>query len=165
MQIKDKKEVLAQIESAFSNVRRPQQFVDASHCEECAEHNETLSKCDRDSIGLKELGNAGWDPMCFVNPHAFKYYFPSMVRLAFDDKTNNEYLNQFLFHITYEGNESRFFEHFDSQQVSAVADLMRFLKFNWKKKIEREMLTTDVDNGVEIWASLEAAYPVGMARK
>lgn len=164
MQIKDKKVVLAQIESAFAKARKPRQFVDASHCEECAEHDETLSKSDRERIGLKEMGNPGWDPMCFVNVEGFKYYFPAMVRLAFDEESENEYLSQFLFHITYEKDESRFFNQFDSEQISAVADLMRFLKFNWKKKIERQLLTKEVDQGVALWERFESRYPVNQGK-
>ena len=155
MRIKEKHEILSSIEAAFSHCRRPHNFIDASHCEECAEHNDTLCNTNRDEIGLKELGNPCWDPMCFVQPQGFVYYFPAMVRLAFDDSTNNEYLNQFLFHCTYEGGKNPNFKHFTNDQVRATADLMRFLKMNWKKKLEYLMATEDADIAVRVWERLE----------
>ena len=78
-----------------------------------------------------------------------------MVRLAFDDSTNNEYLNQFLFHCTYEGGKNPNFKHFTNDQVRATADLMRFLKMNWKKKLEYLMATEDADIAVRVWERLE----------
>jgi len=69
-------------------------------CCECQEHNETLASHDPDSITLKELGNPGWDPMCFASDQAFAYYVPAMVRLAFEDPY---YMEQLVFHLTRPG--------------------------------------------------------------
>ena len=160
MQIKEKQKIIEQINLAFGKVPRPKEFVNNPyHCEECGEHNDTLSQTNRDEIGLKELNNPGWDPICFVKPQAFLYYFPALVRLVFDDKSNNEYLWQFLFHCTYEGTESRLFCHFNREQISATRDLMYFLKYNWKKKIEKMCLTKDVDKAVKIWDDLMRDIP------
>ena len=158
MKIKHRNEILAQIESAFSDCVKPDEFVDASHCEECAEHNETLSKTSRDEIGLEELGMPGWDPICFVKPEGFLYYFPAMVRLVFDESTDAQYLSQFLFHCTYEGENSRFFSHFSREQVRATADLMRFLTTHWKDKLEACSVTRDAETAVQIWERLEQKF-------
>ncbi|WP_309396501.1 hypothetical protein [Cerasicoccus maritimus] len=155
MRVPEKQELLNEINAAFADCRRPAEFVNAAHCEECAEHNETLTNTNRDEISLKELGMAGWDPMCFVKPAGFLYYFPAMVRLAFDDRSDNVYLGQLLFHCTYEGVESRFFKHFNASQVKVTADLMRFFKYNWQRKIYLHGLTDDVDRAVAIWENLE----------
>ncbi len=83
----------------FAATPRPTKFVDASHCSECAEHNATLSAHTPGSITLEELGNPGWDPICFVQDiNAFRYYLPAMARLACG-QGEAYYLAQFLFHL------------------------------------------------------------------
>ena len=108
MLIKDKESIFEEIQEAFSNVRKPSQFLDdPQHCEECAEHNETLCNSTRETVSLKELGNSGWDPLCYVTPQGFMYYSPAMVRLSLDSESDDDYLNQFLFHTTYEGIDTK----------------------------------------------------------
>lgn len=156
MRIKQKHEIIENIELAFASCKRPREFVtNPSHCEECAEHDNTLRNTDRERIGLRELGRAGWDPLCFASPQAFLYYFPSMVRLLFDQSANDAYLAQFLFHCTSEENQVRCFPKFSLLQAQATADLLRFMKMNWRKKIERDLLTETVDDAVRIWSDLE----------
>ena len=46
---------------------KPVHFTTYRHCCECAEHDETLLAYDIDSIGIEQLGNPGWDPLCFVS--------------------------------------------------------------------------------------------------
>jgi hypothetical protein len=154
MKIKEKHKVIEQINLAFGRIQRPKEFVDVTHCDECKEHNETLLETNCEEIGLKELGNPGWDPICFVRPQGFLYYFPALVRLVFDDKSNNEFLDSFLFHSTYEGVKSRFFVHFNEQQISATLDLMLFLKFNWKKKVEKMGLVKELAQAVTLWEKI-----------
>lgn len=92
------KELLDQIREMFAADSRPEHFTDYTHCEECADHNETLKKYDRYTIPLDELNNPGWDPVCFLKPEAFRYVFPRLCELAYG--MNKEYyLDQFLFHL------------------------------------------------------------------
>ena len=79
--------------------QRPKYFTDYKHCEECNEHNITLSNSHIDLIRLKELGNDFWDPICFVNNEGYLYYFPAFVRLAVKSGEDNYYITQFLFHL------------------------------------------------------------------
>lgn len=46
---------------------KPGHFTNYQHCDECAEHDETLRSTDVDTIGLGELGNPAWDPICFCS--------------------------------------------------------------------------------------------------
>ncbi len=86
------------VREAFRAVPRPDGLFIRGTCRccECEEHNATLASHDVDSISLKELGNAGWDPMCFASDAAFLYYLPAMFRLAFEDRY---YVDQLLFHL------------------------------------------------------------------
>jgi hypothetical protein len=50
---------------------KPEHFTTYRHCCECAEHDATLLAYDVNAIGVEQLGNPGWDPLCFVSPEGF----------------------------------------------------------------------------------------------
>ena len=95
-------DAIARVNDVFGRVRRPALFVDPRHCCECAEHNATLAAHDPGTISLAELGNPGWDPICFVQDiDAFRYYVPALARLACG-QGDAYYLSQLLFHLNGE---------------------------------------------------------------
>jgi hypothetical protein len=96
----DEKALLAAVQRAFANVPRPEHFTNYRHCCECAEHDATLRGATPDTIGLAELGNAGWDPICYVSVEGFQYYLPALARLALG-RGRDYYLDQFLFHLRW----------------------------------------------------------------
>jgi hypothetical protein len=149
-------DIKAQVERVFSDAPRPAHFTNYRHCEECAEHDETLRSFDRDTIGLEQLGNPGWDPMCFVLPDAFKYYFPAMVRLALDSTDSDSYLDQFLFHMTYEGEGSRFFGVFSKSQRQVVLSVLRHIRANMASAVELYDLETELEDAIDLWVGLTA---------
>ena len=65
-------------------INKPVHFTNYEHCEECAEHDETLLSKTIDSIGLDEIGKEGWDPICFCSNEGKIYYMPSFIRLSLD---------------------------------------------------------------------------------
>jgi hypothetical protein len=93
-------ELLRAVERAFADVERPEHFTRYMHCCECAEHDETLRAATPATIGLPELGNPGWDPMCFVSVEGFHYYLPALARLALG-RGKDYYLDQLLCHLRY----------------------------------------------------------------
>ena len=90
--------IIDDIREIFAEEIRPEHFTDYAHCEECADHNETLKKYDRYALPFEELNNPGWDPICFVKPDAFRYLFPRLCELAYGEG-EQYYLDQFLFHL------------------------------------------------------------------
>ncbi len=110
---------LIALREAFQDVARPEGlFIQGTClCCECQEHNATLGSHDPDSITLKELGNPGWDPICFANNQAFAYYVPAMLRLAFEDPY---YIDQLVFHFNIPGRV----EHLTPAQAAAVLDAL-----------------------------------------
>ena len=93
--------LLHEIELAF-RMERPSWFVNAAHCCECAEHEESLQAETPDSLGLDVVGSPAWDPICFIsNPDGFKYFLPALARLACGSG-DDYYLTQFLFHLNSE---------------------------------------------------------------
>lgn len=97
-------EVLRRI-AASCETPRPEHFTDRDHCCECADHDDLLRSRDLQTLVVEDVGNAGWDPICFVTDQAFFYLFPALARLALDPPSYGYgwYLEQLLFHLTYEG--------------------------------------------------------------
>ena len=111
-----------EIDEEFSAIEKPNHFTNYLHCEECREHDDTLRRHTRESISLMELGNPGWDPICFIEgPKAFQYYLPALARLA-AGRGDEYYLDQFLFHL----NEGRITSMSASARI-AVANFLREL--------------------------------------
>src|SRR5947209_3270677 len=90
------------------NVPKPEHFTNYRHCCECAEHDATLLAHDINSIGIEQLGNPGWDPMCFASVEGLLYYMPALIRLTLDtiDKLQERYLDQLLFHLMRDGKDN-----------------------------------------------------------
>lgn len=113
-----KDEALARVVEAFADVPRPAEFGRGTcGCEECAEHERTLTSHTPETIGLTELGNAGWDPMCFASDAAFAWYMPAMVRLAL---TTDLYVDQLCFHLALPSRA----EALTREQTLAVRDAL-----------------------------------------
>jgi hypothetical protein len=73
-------QIMSVIHEAFAAEPRPEHFTNYTHGCECAEHNELLRARDRETLGLEDVGNPGWDPICFVTAEGFRYYLPALVR-------------------------------------------------------------------------------------
>jgi len=140
------------------NVPKPDHFTDYQHCCECAEHDQTLLTFDVDSIGLPELGNAGWDPLCFSSADGLRYYLPALIRLTLDtmDNPQETYLDQMLFHLVYDGPGNRLFSACSREQRDFVADFLEYLVEKYSSQIDEGALTSDeILRAHEIWRAAE----------
>jgi hypothetical protein len=111
--------ILAEIAEAFA-VPRPDWFVDAKHCCECAEHEAELQAETVETLRREVMGDGGWDPVVFIaNPDGFKYFMPALARLACI--TGPEYfLGRFLTYLHADRVES----FTDRQRVAVEALLL-----------------------------------------
>jgi hypothetical protein len=102
-------DILQIIKQAFAECRRPEHFTDYTHCEECAEHDEVLRSRDVDTLRIEDVGNPGWDPICFTTWEGFAYYFPALARLAFAEPeyADGWYGTVLLFHLVGDGRRNR----------------------------------------------------------
>ena len=123
---------LAKIREIF-RTPRPAQFVDPTHCSECAEHNDILIKHSVDTISLEELGNPGWDPICFVGIEGYKYYLPALARLS-TGTGDDYYLDQFLFHLNAER-----VEKLSAPEREALAEFLEALVESMPDEIESNL--------------------------
>jgi hypothetical protein len=117
-------EILSVVKEAFGRCKRPVHFTNWTHCCECGQHDETLRSKSVETIGLRELGNPGWDPLCFISPEGFKYYLPALARLALSSSETAWYGKQLLFHLNYQGAENRHFLACSEEQKRAVETLL-----------------------------------------
>jgi len=131
---------------------RPEHFTNYQHCDECFEHDQTLLNSTIDDIGMEELGNPGWDPMCFVEPEGLIYYFPALVRLCLDSSEEWSYIGQFIFHISYDGPQNRHVLAFSEAQRDFV---VRFLDHLLETRAELISLYGEDDElftAIRIWS-------------
>jgi hypothetical protein len=144
------KKWIDQAEQLFK-VKKPEHFTDYQHCCECFEHDQTLLTHNAESIGWDELGNPGWDPLCFVTPLGFIYYFPALVRLCLESDETNYYISQFLFHLTYDGHNNRYVQAFNQNQCQFVVQFLTHLLETKAKLIEQFDDTDDLFLAIDIW--------------
>ena len=93
-------EPLEKIRALFAEEKRPEHFTDFEHCEECADHDVTLQKYDNTNLPSHVVTNPGWDPICFITPIGFRYYYPRLCELAYG-AGNDFFLDSFLRHLEY----------------------------------------------------------------
>jgi len=147
-------QVLRTVKEAFATCRRPAHFTNYTHCEECAEHDELLRSRDSDSLSFDDVGNPGWDPICFVSPEGFSYYFPALARLALDgsDRTHDWYGSQLFFHLCYDGRQNSRFLACTPEQRRAVTALLRHLVETRAELADSHLATDDLFQALEIWS-------------
>jgi hypothetical protein len=145
--------ILEDVLQAFAAEPRPQYFTNYKHCDECAEHNDLLSSRDRDDLQLEDVNNAGWDPICFVTTEGFRYYMPSLVRLALESaQAGDWYLPQFLFHLIGDGPQNRRVACCaETEKQSIVAFLWHILESR-QELIARYEIEDDLQQALEIWS-------------
>lgn len=138
------------------NVPKPIHFGNYRHCCECAEDDQALAASDVDSIGLEQLGNPGWDPLCFSSPEGLKYYLPALIRLTLDtiDDPRVTYLDQMLFHLIRDGAGNMLVTACSKEQREFVAGFLEYLVESHVPQIEAGVFSTDdILRAHEIWSA------------
>ena len=131
---------------------KPEHFTDYLHCDECAEHNETLRNSDIERIGMAELGNPGWDPICFCSAEGVKYYLPALVRLSLDTVEDDFYFGQFLFHLENDGANNKLIKSCSSEQRTFMTQFLKFMIEQYTEEIEESFCTDDALRTYELWS-------------
>ena len=145
------------------SVEKPAHFANSQHCCECAEHDQTLMASDVDSIGLDQLGNAGWDPLCFSSVEGLKYYLPAMIRLTLEtmDHSQASYIDQMLFHLMQDGEANRLIIACSTEQRKFVADFLEYLVEQHVDEITAGAFTSeDILRAHEMWSPSKPSTPL-----
>ena len=132
---------------------KPAHFTNDRHCCECAEHDATLVAYDVNSIGLEQLGNPGWDPLCFVSPEGFLYYLPALIRLTLDtmEKPQERYLDQFLFHLIRDGTDNDVVRACSPEQRTRVAAFLAYLIDQYSAELDECTYSDDMLTAYDMW--------------
>lgn len=121
------------IEQAFRSERPAPMVRNPDHCDECAEHEETMQAVTPATVSLDRVGNSAWDPVSYLTDEAYRYFMPGFARLALG-RGDDYYLDQFLFHL-----ESGRIACLDTQQCRTIADLLDHLYETMGGEIEDNM--------------------------
>lgn len=134
----------------FGSTPRPEHFTDYTHCCECAEHDETLRGESIETLSSDSVG-PGWDPLCFISPEGFQYYFPALVRLALEGTGENYFVDRLIFHLELDGKENARFQKFTSEQRRYVVRLLNHLVETRAVEIEENFDADALFRTIEIW--------------
>lgn len=133
---------------------KPEHFTNYHHCCECAEHDETLLAYDVDSISLQQLGNPGWDPLCFASVQGFLYYMPALIRLTLEtmDKPQERSLEQLLFHLMRDGKDHDLVRACSREQRAFVAEFLAYLIAQYSVELDGCTYSDDMLKAHDIWS-------------
>jgi hypothetical protein len=149
-------EVLDLIERVFGGAPRPEHFADYTHCCECAEHDELLRARDVTSLSFADVGNPGWDPLCFISAEGFCYYFPALARLALDGHGANWYVDQLLFHLGYGGTENRHLLFFSQPERDTVLTLLQHINLSRAEELKEDLSNDELQEVIRLWGGTPA---------
>jgi hypothetical protein len=137
------------------NVPTSVRFTNYRHCCECAEHDATLLAQGVNSIGIEQLGNPGWAPLCFASPEGFLYYMPALVRLTLDTihKPQERYLDQMLFHLMRDGRDNDVVRACSAEQRASIAGFLEHMMDQYGTAMDEcTFLSDDILNAYEVWS-------------
>ena len=148
-------EILRAVRIAFGGCPRPKHFTNYTHCEECQEHDDLLRSRDVDTLSLDDIGNPGWDPICFISPAGFAYYFPALARLALDapDERGYSYLRQLFFHLQHDGRGNERWQHCTPKQRAVVSAFLRHVIDTRAAVLDGCASADDAFHALDAWAS------------
>lgn len=129
-------------------------FTDHTHCKECAEHDELLRSRDLQTLRIEDVGNPGWDPICFATSEAFTYYFPALARLALSEPAYGYgwYGTVFLFHLVGDGHRNRRFMACTPEQRRIVVQFLKHLVETRAAVVDEHCSADDLVQALEIWS-------------
>jgi hypothetical protein len=145
------------IAEVFHPCSRPRHFTDHEHCVECAEHDQTLLLKNVNTLSIDDVGNVGWDPICFVSTDGFLYYLPALARLCLDDPTYNHgwYGNQFFWHLISNGPQNARYLASTPEQQRAVVTFIEYVIESRRELLDEYFAADDALNALQIWKGKE----------
>ncbi len=148
-------QILAAIQQAFAKRPRPDHFTNYMHCDECAEHDETLRARDLQTLGIEDVGNPGWDPICFVAPEGFAYYFPALARLTLAPPAapHGWYGNQLLFHLCYDGPGNKRMLACTPQERRSVVMLLQHIVDTRAELLDSNQCSDELFHAIDYWSA------------
>ncbi|WP_199100409.1 hypothetical protein [Dyella sp. ASV21] len=147
-------EAIAAVDEAFGFLAKPDHFTNFTHCGECAEHDGLLRNRNRETLTFQDVGNPGWEPMCFSSAEGMAFYVPSLARLAFTDPPYGYdwYGYQLLFHLYSGGLDNKLYTYCNAAQRAAIAVLIGAMIELKTAEIEAAGSEDEFLRAYQIWA-------------
>lgn len=145
------KEICELANEAFAGSPRPEHFTNYTHCAECEEHDNLLRSRNLDTLQISDVDNPGWDPVCFLNPSGWLYYFPALVRLSFSDP-DDSYINQFLFHLSWRHREEDV-APLNKEQIKVIISILQHVRNQHIELIRADFDENLLKKTIEIWTA------------
>lgn len=137
---------------ALFKAEKPEHFTDFTHCPECEEHDQTLLSKTVLTIGMEELGNPGWDPICFCDEIGIKYFTPALVRLSLETANSEFYFTQFLNRLIWDGRNNRYYLACTPDQRDFIANFIGYMIEEYSSEIEDFCYTEEALQAYRIWS-------------
>jgi hypothetical protein len=139
---------------AFASYARPEHFTDHTHCEECAEHDQTMRSRPLSEIGVAELGNPGWCPIPFLTKQAYGYVMPRLIELALTagspDRPGDSFVFCYLLALTPKP-EHRDLDYFTSEQRAAIEASLHYIRDHMAPLVKTECCEDDLAMALARW--------------
>jgi hypothetical protein len=147
--------ILELVRKAFSDCSKPEHFTEYGHCDECQDHDDVLRSRDVETLTIKDVGNSGWDPLCYTSAEGFAYFFPALARLALAEPTEpfGWYGPQLFFHLTHDGHCNRFIPHLSPGQKNAVVALLKYIGETRLNLVVDYMYVDELRVAIDLWSA------------
>lgn len=154
----NKEQIVSEAYRAFSGFVRPEHFTNHMHCEECAEHDETMRSRSLAEIGTQQIGNPGWSPIPFLTERAYGYVMPRLLELALSsgadgDADRDPFIFPYLLALT-PSPEHRRLDHFTTEQRSVVLESLYYIRDRMRALVERECCESDLSEAIALWQTM-----------
>ena len=151
-----REEIINDAYRAFSIFSRPEHFTNFAHCEECAEHDETMRSHSLSDIGSNQVGNPGWSPIPFLTEQAYGYVMPRLLELALNNSINNDndpFVFQYLLALTPLP-EHRKLDYFTPEQSTVILNSLYYIRNNMASVIENECCESNLAEAITLWQTI-----------
>lgn len=136
-----KNDILKSLNDAFGSSPRPKFFNKFIYDDkEFKEHDDLLQKRNKSSLTRSDLGSVGWNPVSTMNVAGWRYWLPTLGKIAigFDRGDRGLFMSDFLIYL---GNprENETFIDLTKNERTAIYEFLEKSSDLVKKKMEPEV--------------------------
>jgi hypothetical protein len=144
--------VLAGVNAAFADARRPQRFTPFVADPEFRDHETLLQSRDRSSLTREDVG-PGYDPMNSCSPEGIAYFFPCLAAFALQTPSDpwEWYGDQLIFQLSYDGQSNPFLHFCSSSQRRAILGLLQHIAATRDELIADNCVGDDLAECLRTW--------------
>jgi hypothetical protein len=145
--------------SIFNERKRPKQFIsnDMLYDEEYQEHEKLLESKTHQTLTRDDLGSVGWNPISAMTADGWRYWLPTLGRIALEDNGKSGrgiFLWDFLIYLDFPQKNPEFLK-FNEIEVQSIIDFLDSIRQYVKDNIEPGVdVELNLDPVLEQWKEL-----------